>query len=222
MVNITIYIEGKQSKNPAVLTVDNSAVFRENFYKLFSQKLPPTEFNLRINMFGTVTQTENILKDIEIQDINSVVLIDLDAPKEKRDYRLSRYKPSDRKKIFFMIQEMEAWILSQTDKIEEFGRNEGLIRKKADEDIKTNKLLKDKHPEEIPKPVNVKLDTILKEYFDVVKIKRGKRRENAKRYSKAKDGPKLIGLLELQILMQDFDEASKLLDYIKKQNLTIG
>jgi len=112
MVNIMIYIEGKQSENPAALTVDNSAVFRENFHKLFSQKLPPTEFNLRINMFGTVTQTKNTLKKIEIQDSNSVFLIDLDAPKERKDERLAWYNPSFRKKIFFMIQEMEAWILS--------------------------------------------------------------------------------------------------------------
>ena len=32
-----------------------------------------------------------------------------------------------------MIQEMEAWILSQIDKIEEFGKHEGLIRKRENE-----------------------------------------------------------------------------------------
>ncbi|OQX00346.1 MAG: hypothetical protein BWK80_62060 [Desulfobacteraceae bacterium IS3] len=215
MVNITIYIEGgAQSENPAVLTVDNSSVFRENFHKLFSQKLSSAEFNLRIKPFGPIQGTKKMLERIEIQRINGVVLIDLDAPKEERNNRLTWYNPSDRTKIFFMIQEMEAWILSQTDKIEVFGRNEGLTRKRTDEDIKTHSLLKDKHPEEIPKPVDVKLDTILKEYFDVVKIKRGKRGNKAKRYSKAKDGPKLIGLLELQNLMQCFDEAKRLVDYI--------
>jgi len=35
MVNITIYIEGVQSENAEVLTVNNAAVFRENFHKLF-------------------------------------------------------------------------------------------------------------------------------------------------------------------------------------------
>jgi len=208
-----IYIEGKQSENPAALTVDNSAVFRENFHKLFSQKLPPTEFNLRINMFGTVTQTKNTLKKIEIQDSNSVFLIDLDAPKERKDERLAWYNPSFRKKIFFMIQEMEAWILSQTDKIEVFGKNEGLIRKRIGEDIKTNSLLKNKHPEDIEKP-NEKLNTILSQYFDVVKIRQGKERKKGKKYSKAKDGPKLIGLLELEILMRCFDEAKRMVDYI--------
>ncbi len=124
-------------------------------------------------------------------------------------------KPFDTKRIFFMIQEMEAWILSQVDKIEEFGRKEGLIRKRNNETIKNNSLIKNIHPEEIKKPSS-KLDTILRQYFDVVKTRGGKERKIGKRYSKAKDGPKLIGLLELQILMQCFDETKRLIDYIKR------
>lgn len=215
MVDITIYIEGVPSNNSAVLTVDNSALFREHFHKLFSQKLSSTEFNLRIKPFGSITQARKMLELMETQEINAVILIDLDAPKEKRAERLNQYKPFDTRKIFFMIQEMESWILSQIDKIEYFGKTEGLIRKKNNEDINNNSLIKNKHPEEIQKP-SEKLDTILRQYFDVVKIRRGKERKIGKRYSKAKDGPKLIGLLNLQILMQDFDEAKRLVDYIKR------
>ncbi len=188
---------------------------RESFHQLFSQKLSSTEFNLKIKPFGSITQARKMLELMETQEINAVLLIDLDAPKEKREERLNQYKPFDTSKIFFMIQEMESWILSQIDKIEEFGKNEGLIRKRDNEDINNNSLIKNKHPEEIKKP-SEKLDTILRQYFDVVKIRRGKERKIGKRYSKAKDGPKLIGLLNLQILMQDFDEAKRLVDYIKK------
>jgi len=215
MVNITIYIEGVPSENPAVLTVDNSAVFREKCHQLFSQKLSSTEFNLQIKPFGSITQTRKMLEYIEIQCINAVFLLDLDAPKEKREERLNQYEPFDTRKIFFMIQEMEAWILSQVDKIEAFAKNEGLIRKREDEAINQNPLIKNKHPEQINKP-SEKLDTILRQYFDVVKIRRGKERKIGKRYSKAKDGPKLIGLLELQQMMQDFDEVERLVDYIKR------
>jgi hypothetical protein len=208
MVNITIYIEGVSSENAAVLTVDNSAVFREKFHQLFSQKLSSTEFNLQIKSFGSITQARKMLEHIETQKINAVILVDLDAPKEKREERLNQYQPFDTSKFFFMIQEMEAWILSQIDKIEEFGKHEGLIRKRDNEEINHNPLIKDKHPEQINKP-SEKLDTILRQYFDVVKIRQGKERKKGKRYSKAKDGPKLIGLLELQILKQDFDEVNK-------------
>jgi 5S rRNA maturation endonuclease (ribonuclease M5) len=142
MVEITIYIEGMPSENPAVLTVDNSAIFRENFHQLFSQKLSTTEFNLRIKPFGSITQAKKMLEQIETQGINAILLMDLDAPKEKIDERLNQYQPFDTSKIFFMIQEMEAWIISQIDKIEEFGKNEGLIRKRNNEAINNNSLIK--------------------------------------------------------------------------------
>jgi len=209
MVDITIYVEGVSSNDPVVDTVGNSAVFRENFYQLFSQKLEPTQFNLKIIPFGTVTQAKAKLQQIETQKMNAVLLIDLDAAKNEREERLLKfYAPLDTTRLFFMIQEMEAWILSQVDKIELFGYNEQLTRKRMAESISDNSLIKNKHPEEIDKP-SEKLDTILRQYFEVKKTGKGKR------YAKAKDGPKLIGLLDLQILMRSFDEAQKLVDYIK-------
>jgi hypothetical protein len=152
-----------------------------------------------------------MLEHIEKQGINGVLLIDLDAPKEQRVERLNQYEPFAPSKIFFMIQEMEAWIFSQVDKIEEFARNEGLIRKRVNEDIQSNPLIKNIHPEAISKP-DEKLDTIFRQYFDIVKIRGNKESRKGKRYSKTKDGSKLIGLLELKFLMRDFDEAQRLVD----------
>lgn len=216
MVEITIYVEGIQSQDPTILTIDNSPVFRENLHKLFSQLLSPEEFNLKVQPFGTVTQTENMLKEIEKKGLHAAVLIDLDGVKEKRKERLNGYELRDTEKIFFMIQEMEAWILSQVDKIEAFGKDEGLERKKVNKTISSNFLLKGKHPEEIEKP-SEKLKTILRQYFDEERTRRGKTRKTGKRYSKAKDAPKLIGLLELQKLAQDFDEVERLVGYIKEK-----
>ncbi len=212
MVDITIYVEGKPGDNSSAATVDSSVTFRENFHQLFSQKLSPLTFNLKIELFGTVTQAKTMLQYIESKGNKDVLLIDLDAPKEKRKERVAYYEPLDTSKIFFMIQEMEAWILSQVDKIEEFGKKEGLERKKLDKKIADNRLLKI-HPEKIDNPSGV-LDTILRQYFDVVKIRQGKRQKIGKAYLKAKDGPKFIGLLELQTLMKDFDEVKRLIDYI--------
>ncbi len=114
-----------------------------------------------------------------------------------------------------MIQEMEAWILSQVYKIELFGEIEGLELKKHDA-IDNNPLLRNKHPEEISKPNKI-LDTILRQYFDGVKIRHGKERKIGKRYFKSRDGAKLIGLLELQGLMECFDEVKRLVDYITRE-----
>ena len=143
-------------------------------------------------------------------------MIDLDAPKEQKNVRIENYSGYNTEIIFFMIHEMEAWILSQTDKIEVFGKNEGLIRKKCDEDISNNPLLKGKHPEAIVKPSS-KLDTILRQYFVVSRKRNGKERKTGKRYSKTRDAPKLIGLLDLEPLTQTFDEVNRMIDYIKMQ-----
>lgn len=218
MIDITIYVEGVRSENPAVSTVDNSAVFRENFHKLFSQQLSPQEFDLKIMTIGSITRTRETLEKMERRGTNGVLLIDLDAPKEKREERLNRYKPRDREKIFLMIQEMEAWIISQVDKIEAFANNEGWTRKRGDEAIADNPLIRGRHPEEIDKPGQT-LDTILRQYFDVVKIRKGRTRTKGKRYSKAKDGSRLIGLLELKILMQQFDEVERLVNHIKNYRI---
>lgn len=213
VVNVTIYIEGVDSENSLVLTADNTPGFREYFSQLLSQKLSTDDFNLIIQPFGTITQTKKRLELIEKHKSNAVILIDLDGPKEKLPERLTRYQPFDTTKIFFMIQEMEAWILSQVDKIEEFGNSEGLTRKKQDQDIASNPLIKNKHPEEIEKP-SEKLKTILSQYFESVKVVRGTQKIKKKQYSKSKDGPKLIGLLDLERLMQDFEEVKRLIDYI--------
>ena len=105
MVNITIFIEGVQSENSGVLTVDHTVAFRENFHKLFSQKVSSTKFNLIIQPFGSITRAKSCLEYIEKKNINAILLIDLDAPVEKKDERLKHYNSHDATKIFFMIQE---------------------------------------------------------------------------------------------------------------------
>ncbi len=215
MVDVTIFIEGVQSQNPAAATVDSSIDFRKTFHKLFSQEISPAEFNLKIMPFGSITKAKKMLRYTETHKMTAVLLIDLDAPKEHRNERLSFYQPLDTTKIFFMIQEMEAWILSQPDKIETFGKEQGLIRKRIGEEIRNNPLIKNCHPEQISKP-SQKLDTLLRQYFDDIRTRRNRVRKSGKRYSKAKDGPELIGLIELKRLIKDFDEAKRLIDYIQE------
>jgi hypothetical protein len=66
---------------------------------------------------------------------------------------------NEKDQVFFMVQEMEAWMLSQPNKIEFFCLDTGLIRKREDERITDNQLLKGKCLEEIEKPSG-KLNTI--------------------------------------------------------------
>lgn len=86
MVNLTIYVEGgniRPQDNDASQTIDNSAFLREGFHTLFSKRLSEEKFRLSIQPFGTVTQAAKQLKKITEDNLNAIILIDLDAPKNK-------------------------------------------------------------------------------------------------------------------------------------------
>lgn len=212
MVRITIYIEGGIPDSQEGY-LDNSAVFRESFHHLLNQMLPQDSFDLVIQPIGQISQAVKYLQKINEQKINGVLLVDLDGPKRIKEERLQANYASDPSKIFFMIQEMEAWILSQPEKIEAYARAEQLIFKRT-EAISSNPLLKGIHPEEIERPGD-RLSTIFRQYFLFKKIRKGKIKEGPKNYVKSKDGPALIALLELQPLAVTFDEVEGLITYIQ-------
>ncbi|MCB9234136.1 MAG: hypothetical protein H6581_20945 [Bacteroidia bacterium] len=225
MVDLTIYVEGGawiSAGGDAALTIDNSQVFREGFHKLFSQKLSEDHFNLIIQPIGSVTQTRNYLQKLSLRKNAGIILIDLDGPKSEKGLRLEHYKPLDTSRLFFMVQEMESWILSQPEILSTYAKFEGLNFKKPDENLSDDSLIKNIHPEEISNP-SEKLNTLFRKYFSELKIRGGKPKPKAKSYSKSKDGPRLIGLLNLDSIITDFDEAERLISFvmireIKSQN----
>lgn len=214
MVRVTIYVEGGTPNNtPAAQTVDNSSVFRENFHYLFKQHFDETAFELIVLSIGSISQAKLHLQHILENEIEGVLLLDLDAEKTQKNTRLERYAPLNTSRIYFMVQEMEAWILSQPDKLELFASSEGLIRKKVGASIAENSLLKHHHPEDISKPAE-KLNTLFRQYYSIERITRGKKKKKPKAYSKTKDGPRLIGLLELKRLMKTFQDVEAIVTYI--------
>jgi hypothetical protein len=217
MVSVTIYVEGgvvNAAGDASVQTVDNSGVFREGFHRLFSQELSEEDFELVVQPIGSVYNAKKHLKKIVDEGMNGVILIDLDGPRANRADRLQTYAPLDTSRLFFMIQEMESWILSQPEKLDEYGKKEGLTRKRPQEQIGDDGLIRGLHPEAIAHPSS-KLNTILRKYFSIEKVRKGKKKSSPKTYSKTKDGPQLIGLLELNALKQVFDEVQRLIVFIK-------
>lgn len=217
MVKITIYVEGGNDQTAAG-TADNSQIFREGFSRLFAQKFPENEFDLAIQPIGSVNNAKPYLESIVRKNLEGVILIDLDGPESERQKRLNdNYPnlPTDR--IFFMIQEMESWILSQPDKIELHAENQAFIRKKEEQKIANNALLRNKHPEDIKTPSRA-LNTLFQQYFAIEKKRGGKVRSKPKNYSKTKDGPKIIALLDLSTLTKTFKDAANLVIYISKKS----
>ncbi|MBV6429621.1 MAG: hypothetical protein KIPDCIKN_04186 [Haliscomenobacter sp.] len=220
MVSVTIYIEGgtvNANESAEAQTIDNSSVFREGFHKLFSQKFAEDDFDLIVQPIGPISQTKNYLKRLIDDEIDGVILIDLDGPKNQKNDRLQSYSPLDTSRLFFMIQEMESWILSQPEKLDEHAENEGLTRKRRNEEIENDPLIRNTHPEELSDPSG-KLNTLFRKYFSIEKNRRGKVKKGPKSYSKTKDGPKLIGLLNLDSLIEVFDEANNLIIFLMDKN----
>lgn len=193
----------------AVQTIDNSSAFREGFHRLFSQKFTDEKFELIVQPIGPVSQAKKYLQKLADHEVSGVVLIDLDGPKAQKDTRLQSYSPADTSRLFFMIQEMEAWILSQPEKLDEYAMDEGLTRKRGTEKIANDALIRNIHPEELADPA-AKLNTLFRKYFSIQKKRGGKVKDKPKSYSKIKDGPQLIARLKLDSLVGDFDEAQSL------------
>lgn len=219
MVEVTIYLEGGTmpgEKNAAASTVSNTEVFREKFNQLFAQQLDADKLNLKVRNMGSVSQTRKRLKKIKEKGEAAVLLIDLDAPASEMKKRLIDNYDSEPVTgiIFFMVQKMESWILSQSHILDELATTQNWERKKKHlkDAITDDKSLKGIHPEAI-KNSDTRMNTIFQQYFCKEDLRKNKF-VNVK-YRKMKEGPLLIGLLDLDKLCNTFSEAARLIDYIK-------
>ena len=138
MVNIHIFIEGIATNDSAdVNTVDRSAEFRRAFHKLLSQSFENELIALSIEpATGWKAAAKTYIRHQQKGGKNYCLLIDLDGRIETKSNRLNEslegmketlaHFPND---VFFMIQEMEAWILSQPNVIDSYAENKGFRRK---------------------------------------------------------------------------------------------
>jgi len=206
MVEITIFVEGGvvPHDKDSVLTVDNSERFRESFRKLLNQLNINQNFKIIIENRGGYPHTIQSFKNNLQKNPNSLLLIDLDKPPTERESQIAAFDlQKEQEKVFFMVQKMEAWILSQPEKIEECYKH--LKRVKPEQSISEDNLLKDKHPESVYQPDNV-LNTILQRYFEYEK--QGKIKK--KKYGKLKDAPDLLEKLEGEKLKKNFQDVQSL------------
>ena len=215
MVNILIFIEGGVLRNDeiSVQTIDNSERLRESFYNILSQIIPSKEFNISIKQGSGNKQTVKFFKSKIHKQPNSILLIDLDTHKGQKLSKLTDFDLIEHKdNVFFMIQEMEAWIISQIDKIDLHYKDK-FFRKRANIRLSQHEKIKDKHPENIVKP-SIVLKEILGRYFSHYHNKK-----KNKKYSKLKDGAELLSILnpnELRKTFNDFNDLIVKIEHTKK------
>lgn len=156
----------------------------QGFYKLLSQRLKGRM--PKINMGEGKSQTIKKFKNNKFSRL-SYLLIDLDEPEENKEPVLSSNQIFENKNfVFFMVQEMEAWFLSQPAMLDKY-YNE-----------KISKKLPAKPAKDIEKPSDF-LQNITR------LTKKGK-------YHKVQDGTRLLELLDASKLEEDFPDFKSLID----------
>jgi hypothetical protein len=204
VVEITIFVEGAtlEHANHNAQTMANSQRFRESFRRLFSSAFPNhDELRIMIENGSSNNQTVTFFKNAAAENAQTLLLLDLDASKPERNNRLNNLELTDLKsRVFFMIQKMEAWILSQPDKIEACFTHYRYGNARISEDSNLAGI----HPENIRHPDDL-LNTILSRYFRYQK--QDKTLKLKYRGGKLKLAPELIELLDFEQLSADFDDV---------------
>jgi hypothetical protein len=199
MVIVKVFFEGgaDPKSNPNAATIDNTSRLRESFNKLLNSGFEEELVRIQAEPAYSIT---NVVK---IRQLNSLLLMDLDGTKDKKIQRINDSKLTDIQDfVFFMVQMMEAWILSQPEVIEEtfsyYKIGEIMVEK-------DDKIL-NKNVENIIKPDEV-LDIILQRYFVIAKAGKSKKLK----YSKLKHAADLIQNLNLQKLRETFEDVESMI-----------
>ncbi len=201
MVVITVFFEGgaNPTSNPNADTIDNTSRLREAFNTLLNSGIENK--NIRI-IAHPAYSTSNVIKQ---RLPKSLLLIDLDGEKELKSKKILDYGLKDiEDSIFFMVQTMEAWILSQPDIIEQYLSTK--YTKKTITHLNDDATIFGKNPEAIVCPDKV-LNTLLQKHFLIQK--NGK--EKNLQYGKLKLAPSLIEILDINALKKTFEDVQGLL-----------
>ncbi len=182
---IILFIEGNSEVNNGDL--------RQGFEKLLlntnklAGKLP------RIKLGGGKKQTIDAFLNNRISE-ERAILIDLDANEAAKEQDLKNHGLDKHKKeVFYMIQEMESWFLSQSAVLDKFYG------------VDSNKK---KISEKLPKRNAMEISSPDKE------LEKLTTNTKKKTYHKVKHGVELLKLLDAQKLMQDFPDFKNLVDYL--------
>ncbi len=197
MVTINILVEGglgkndPQRNNPKTFSNHNS--LRQAFTKLF-EKIVNQQVRTVIYLLGPVGNERNIAnKSLQFY------WRDLDRPStEKETVRqnvLQNIPSLNEEQVYFFIQEVEAWILSQFDtlQIPLYTIKPGILQHSM--------LQQYGHPQEIPAPAE-KL-TKLADLF----LSENRKPDDNFRYGKLKNAYQFIQELDIEQLKRDFEDV---------------
>lgn len=204
MVNLNIIVEGGTlDPNVSDDTFNNVEALRESLNKLFSRLLKRDDISVRVDIGAGyrnaarmfVKQAANHYLYVDSDDVDTDKwFVKLDNPDPGKAIVI----PADAKdKVFFMIQEMEAWFLKQPECLDRWGNAQGYIRQKQGIEIAADNQIAGKDIEELPKPSKI-VGVIVQRYFERV-LSNGKSQKV--KYGKLKSAPGIIDQLDEQALV---------------------
>jgi hypothetical protein len=213
MVELHIIVEGGTSdKNASADTTNNVESLRQSFHQFFSRVLHREDISITMG-WGVINAAKEYLNGNK----SDCLYIDSDLPPAEivqwYDKMAHNENPAQvviipedrRERIFFMIQEMEAWFLKQPECIEHWAKQEHYVRvqKRVNENIKEHSLIRNKDIELIAKP-SEKLAQLISIYFE----KDNKTKKRA-RYGKLKTAPYLLDALDVEPLIEADQELQR-------------
>ena len=204
MVNLNIIVEGGTlDPNVSDDTFNNVEALRESLNKLFSRLLKRDDISVRVDIgAGYRNATRMFVKHaanhylyVDSDDVDTDRWFDkLDNPDPNKAIVI----PADAKdKVFFMIQEMEAWFLKQPECLDRWGKAQGYIRQKRGIEIAADNQIAGKDIEGLSKPSRI-VGVIVQRYFERV-LPNGKPQKV--KYGKLKSAPGIIDQLNEQALV---------------------
>lgn len=217
---VSIIIEGGvlANDNISAITMNNVESLRQSFYRIFNGILQENE-DISIKIIPQASYKQAI-KSYLVATEDTFLLIDLDMPKQQKAQWFDNLSmlpnkpitiPDDRKEhIYFMIQEMEAWILKQPDAIYKWAIEYNHYLTKRADNLAEHTMLRNKNVEDIANPSSV-LEKLITTFFE--KDLKGTRAEKKKlgkvRYTKLKEGAELLDCLNIALLLAQDDELKR-------------
>ena len=217
---ISIIIEGGvlPNDNISAATMNNVESLRQSLHRIFEKVLSDQEdISIVINPQAGYKQA---VKKYLMAGEDSFLFVDLDMPKTKKQQWFDNLAnepikpisiPTEKKdNIFFMIQEMEAWILKQPDAIYRWATEYNNYLTKRTDKIEDHTMLRNRDVEDIAKPSTV-LEKLITTFFEknIQGRKTEKKRLGKVQYTKLKEGAELLDYLNVALLLAQDEELQR-------------
>lgn len=199
MVTVTVFAEGGAVDSGGVdaATMDNSAALRQSLNRIFSETIGKRDgVQIVVEMKAGY---KNVCKEFLKKSDDSLVMyldsdcVARDIPKWFEKLSLNDHVtiPDDRRNnIYFMVQEMEAWILKDLHSLELWAEKEGYERKDVSP-LSQHSLVRGKDIESIKKP-SKNLAQMVKHFFS--------RNKKKVKYKKLKNAPAILDCIDVGTL----------------------